>query len=214
MKNYRNLMTAVALAAFLPLAGCANALKSDLPAPTVYTLHASAQDGEAKAQPHKAKVLSIAEPAMPAGFDSNRIALYLDGGRRMDYYANAVWADVLSKVMQDVLLQSAADHTAFAAVPTDAGTMVSHRLLVKVLDFEPVYSGEAKDVPMLKVSINFRLVSVSNDKIILDTTVPLAEKATANTQTAIVTGLESLLQKSVDAAYDDVSARLAQHKKK
>jgi len=210
MKN-SNLLLAALIAGLLPLSGCAGALKSNVPPPTVYALHADGAAGAAKA--HASKVLSVAEPDVPAGFDSNRIALYLDGGRRMDYYANATWADVLPKVMQDVLLQSGGKHAGFATVPTDAGTMISHRLLVKVLDFEPVYTHDATTAPVLKVSLNFRLVSVTSDKIILDTTVPLEMTASANTQTAIVSGLEELLQKAVGQAYGDISAKLAPRKK-
>ena len=187
------------------LAGC-SALKSTTPPPTTYALHAVAADA---AEPSKTRpVILVPEPDVPAGFDTERIALYMDGGRRMDFYAGAQWPDHLSKVLHGVLLQTAAAETAFTAVSPDTPARARYRLQVRAVDFEPVYAGAPAAAPELKVTLNFRLLSLDSDKIIMDKTYPETATASANTQSAVISGLESLLQQVVAAGYADVAATL------
>ncbi len=191
------------------LAGC-SALKSTAPPPTMYALHATTADA---AEPSKTRpVILLPEPDVPAGFDTDRIALYLDNGRRMDFYAGAQWPDHLAKVLQGVILQTAAAQTAFTTVSPDMPARAAYRLQVRALDFEPVYAGGAAAAPQLKVTLNFRLLSLESDKIIMDTTYPETVAASANTQSAVVAGLEELLQKAVASGYDDVAAALPKRK--
>jgi ABC-type uncharacterized transport system auxiliary subunit len=63
-----------------------------------------------------------------------------------------------------------------------------------VNDFEPVYKARSSEPPQLKVSLNFRLVSLESQKILLDATFSAKSVAAENTQTAIVSGLEALIQ--------------------
>ena len=192
----------------LATAGCSSLLTQKTPPPTIYALHAAAPEnaGEEVVGLKKAKVISLAEPGVPAGFDTDRIALFLDNGRRLDYYANAKWPEHLGEVIQNVLIESAPVAEGITVVPPDAAAQPAYRLIASVLDFAPHYQGGANGVPQLNVTVNFRLVEIATDRLVLDVTLPATAAASANTQTAVVGGLEALLQQVTASAYEQVSA--------
>jgi len=189
----------------LPLGACA-ALKSSLPPTTIYALHAGPLKQQKKTAAH---IISIAEPEVPAGFDTERIALYLYGGQRMDYYANLAWPEHLGRVLQDVIVQSAASAPNLMAVTPESGIPASYNLFVKVNDFEPVYASGAENPPQLKVSMSFRLVSAQGE-VLLNTTLSSEKPAGMNTQAAIIAGLEKLLQENAARAFREISHALAE----
>src|SRR5262249_20273013 len=88
---------AIVLASALLLSGCSG-FKSSAPPTALYTIHM------AQAQPQAAsrqkRIVSVAEPAVPPGFESDRIAVVFEQGRRMDYAAGAAWPAPLPKVLQ------------------------------------------------------------------------------------------------------------------
>jgi len=200
----KKFLMATAAVVLLATSGCSSVLKDKTPPPTIYALHAA--PAEAPALPHgkKPPIISLAEPNLPAGFDTDRIALYLAGGRQLDYLAGAQWPEHLGKVLQNMLIASAPTGGALTVVPPDTATQPDYRLLVTMLDFAPTYAGDAKSAPEIKVTANFRLVSLDTDKIVLDTTFTAHNAAAANSQTAIVAGLEALTQQVVAEAYNDV----------
>jgi ABC-type uncharacterized transport system auxiliary subunit len=165
-------------------------LTASQPAPVIYILHAPRNQKETETV---TRIVLIPEPEVPSGFDTNKIALYLYNGRRLDYYKNAVWAGHLGKVLQDVIIQSAGSVPGMLAVTPDSNLSASYEILVKVNDFEPVYAAGPQAPPQLKVSIDFRLISLESKKVLLNVTLSARVLASANTQTAIVSGLESLL---------------------
>src|SRR4051812_29472162 len=85
-------------------------LKSDKPPAAIYALQAGPLCPRDAGISRERKLISVAPPQVPAGFDTNRIALYLMSGRRMDYFASAVWPSNLPEVMQDFIV-SAAGHS-------------------------------------------------------------------------------------------------------
>jgi ABC-type uncharacterized transport system auxiliary subunit len=179
------------------LSGCMP-LTSSRPPPTIYVLHPP----PAKERQETSKIvniISIPEPEVPNGFDTNKIALYLYNGRRLDYYANMAWPERLGKVLQDVIVQSAPFVPGTVVMVPDTGGLASYDLFVKVNDFEPVYAATAESPPLLKVSMSFRLISRNTQRLLLNTRVSAEARAVNNTQTAVISGLESLLH--------DVSAK-------
>lgn len=168
------------------LAGCGNITKSKAPPVTVYTLHAEKPEKRASSA-----AVIVQEPEMPAGFDTARIALHMSGGRRMDFYADAAWPDALNKVMQDFIIQSAR----FSAVTPDSGVNAPYSLQVKVNDFQPVYADTAQGMAEIRVSLTFRLIDRSGEKLLRDFTLSEKMPASANTITAITGDLETLLRK-------------------
>lgn len=168
------------------LAGCGNITKSKAPPVSVYTLHAEKPEKRASSA-----AVIVQEPEMPAGFDTARIALHMSGGRRMDFYADAAWPDALNKVMQDFIIQSAR----FSAVTPDSGVNAPYSLQVKVNDFQPVYADTAQGMAEIRVSLTFRLIDRSSEKLLRDFTLSEKMPASANTITAITGDLETLLRK-------------------
>lgn len=194
----KQIALAVILASALVLSGCSGLMKSSAPPPTLYPLHAAAQaPRQAKAQ----RVVSVAEPQVPPGFDSDRIAIYLEQSRRMDFAAGAAWPAPLPKVLQDFIVHSAAANPRLMAVLPDSGLPAAYSLMVRVNDFEPVYGADAKAAPVLKASMTFSLVALDRNKIIANFTESRETPATANSLTAITAGLETLAQDMVSQAW-------------
>lgn len=185
----------IALMGALMLGAC-SLFSSSQPPPLVYSLHGPSAPQQQVRQ-NVAHVLAVGEPEVPAGFDTNKIALYLYNQRRLDYYKNAVWPEPLGKVVQEVILQSVHRLPDTMAVTGDSGFPATDELWIKVNDLEPVYAADATAAPQLKVSLSFRLLSLTDRKVLLDATYSATATAAGNTQTAIVSGLEALLN-SID----------------
>lgn len=193
MKKIIPILAFVCLAA---LSGCGNLTKSKAPPVSVYTLHAEKPEKRSSTA-----AVIVQEPEMPAGFDTSRIALHMSGGRRMDFYADAAWPDALNKVLQDFIIQSAR----FSAISPDSGVNAPYSLQVKVNDFQPVYDSEATGLPEVRVSLTFRLILRSDEKLLRDFTISEKMPASANSITAITGDLETLLRKIVSTGLSRVS---------
>jgi ABC-type uncharacterized transport system auxiliary subunit len=178
------------------LAGCGSITQSKAPPVSVYMLHAQKPEKRASAE-----AVIVQEPEMPAGFDTARIALHMSGGRRMDFYADAAWPDALNKVIQDFIIQSAR----FSAVTPDSGVNAPYALQVKVNDFQPVYPDTAQGVAEIRVSLTFRLIDRSTEKLLRDFTLSEKMPASANRITAITGDLETLLRKITSSGLARIS---------
>lgn len=193
MKKLLPILACICLAA---LAGCGSITQSKAPPVSVYTLHAQKLEKRASSA-----AVIVQEPEMPAGFDTARIALHMSGGRRMDFYADAAWPDALNKVIQDFIIQSAR----FSAVTPDSGVNAPYALQVKVNDFQPVYPDTAQGVAEIRVSLTFRLIDRSSEKLLRDFTLSEKMPASANTITAITGDLETLLRKITSSGLARIS---------
>jgi ABC-type uncharacterized transport system auxiliary subunit len=193
----KKLIPAIMLASALLLSGCSG-FKSSAPPTAMYTIHA------AQAQPQgvyrQKRIVSVAEPSMPPGYDTDRIAISFDQGRRMDYAAGAAWPAPLPKMLQDFVLHSANAMPGIMAVAPDSGLPATSSLQVRVNDFEPVYAGDPKkEPPVVRVSMTFTLMSLERNRIIATVTKGGEQPASANTLTAITGGLETVAQDTVAA---------------
>jgi ABC-type uncharacterized transport system auxiliary subunit len=186
---------------FLAICVLLSACTSSRPAPTIYALHATP---ESPSNRKITRTISIPVPEVPTGFDSEKVALYLNGGRRLDYYANMAWPDHLGKVLQNIIVRSAATVPGLLAITPDSGGTASHDLLVKVNDFEPVYTGGANQPPRLKVSLTFRLVSRQSQRTLFVFTLEDERRAASNNQSAVVAGLEALLNDINNRAFQKI----------
>lgn len=196
----KKIITAIAFVCLAALAGCGNITKSKAPPISVYTLHAEKPQKRASSA-----AVIVQEPEMPAGFDTARIALHMSGGRRMDFYADAAWPDALNKVLQDFIIQSAR----FSAVTPDSGVNAPYALQVKVNDFQPVYADTAQGVAEVRVSLTFRLIDRSSEKLLRDFTLSEKTPASANTITAITGDLEMLLRKVTAAGLSRIAKEVS-----
>lgn len=196
----KKIISALALACLVTLAGCGNIIKSKAPLVSVYTLHAEKPEKRVSSS-----AVIVQEPEVPAGFDTSRIALHMSGGRRMDFYADAAWPDALNKVLQDFLIQSAR----FSAISPDSGVNAPYSLQIKVNDFQPVYAAEATGMPEVRVSLTFRLIMRADEKLLRDFTLTEKMPASANTITAITGDLETLLRQIVATGLSRVAKDVA-----
>ncbi|MEZ0223972.1 MAG: ABC-type transport auxiliary lipoprotein family protein [Alphaproteobacteria bacterium] len=184
-------LNAFIIAAFstLLLSGCSG-LKSSAPPPDIYMLHAAPLE-ETGAAARALRVLAIPEPEVPAGFEADKIVIYLQQERRMDYAAHANWSGPLPKVLQQFIVQTASNTPGLMGVTPESGVPAASRLLVRVNDFEPVYESGVKAAPLLKVSLTFTSIS-QQEKVGTSFTLVKTQAATANSLTAITNGLEVL----------------------
>lgn len=196
----KKVIPAIAFVCLAALAGCGNITKSKAPPISVYTLHAEKPQKRASSA-----AVIVQEPEMPAGFDTARIALHMSGGRRMDFYADAAWPDALNKVLQDFIIQSAR----FSAVTPDSGVNAPYALQVKVNDFQPVYADTAQGAAEVRVSLTFRLIDRSSEKLLRDFTLSEKTPASANTITAITGDLEMLLRKVTAAGLSRIAKEVS-----
>jgi len=193
----------IALSSLL-LAACMP-LKSKQAPPSVYLLHARIM-----AQPRTtpACVITVQEPEVPPGFDTERMALYLYGGRRLDYYAGAVWPEPLGKTLQAVMINEAQNSPKLTAARPGAVLSAAYSLSARFDDFEPVYPAGPARPPLLKISVNYSVVSLGDQKIIYNAALAEKAMASANTQTDVVAGLETLLQKTIEKMYGKMAPQL------
>lgn len=185
------------------LCACSPSFKSAQPPATVYAIHA---ETAAMSESGKASVVVIPEPVVPAGFETGKIAVYLDGGRRMDYAAGAIWPAPLAKMLQEFSVQSARGVPGVLAATPESGMPAAWRLNVIVNDFAPVYG--AGDSPELRVSLTFMLVSLRNDRVADSFTLSRSAQS-AHSLSAIVTGMESLLREMMAEAFARLDGRMA-----
>ncbi len=189
------------------LAGCSSLLTSSEPPPAIYVLHPGLKDSTQPAFPPA--VLEIAAPEVPAGFDVDKIALYWNQGRRLDYYAAAKWPAPLDKLLQGFISQSAAHALAGITVVTPGADVPARfRLAVKALELQPVYKGGPSGTPDLYAALHFTLIGLPDEKVIDDFTVAENAPAASGDLTAVIGGLEALLQKIMGQAIARLSPDL------
>ena len=199
-----------AFAAVLGLAGC-SPLKSTAPAPLTYTLQPALASEQTQTLP--SGVLYVMRPSLPSGFDTDRIALFMDGGRRIDYYAGARWAEPLDSVLQNVMVRSGRHELPNMIVDTpDLSIPVDYKLAVKVNDFAPVYAGAPDQAPAMRLSMTFTLVSTPHEDVLADFTLESQGRAQDNSVSAVTAGLENMLQAILPRAYSNVAEAVQSHR--
>lgn len=181
MKNARHI---IPLFAVLLLAGCLS-LKSNAPPVTTYNLRAGAPMSEGKGI-----AVAVEEPTVPAGMDTERIILSLDGGRRQDHYAGAAWPESLPKVLQRLLIQSAPRGIVAASPEQDIAAR--YVLQTDIREFGPVYAAGPDGVPEIRIAAKFKLLRAEGRSHTMVFSRQASMPATANTMTAITADMEKL----------------------
>lgn len=191
----------------LCLTGC-SALAPTRPPVTIYALHPSLpQQTERDSEPHG--VLRIEEPVLPAGLDTDRIALFMAEGRQFDYYAGAKWPAPLDHVLQDVIISEARNALPGMTIDTpELNVAANYKLGVRVRDFSPFYQGGPETMPFLKVAATFTLIRLPENIVIDDFTLESGQAAQSNSLTAITSDLESLLQTMMKKAFNQMAPDL------
>lgn len=184
--------------------GACSPLKSAAPVPLTYALHPDLSTAQAMSLP--SGVMLVSRPGLPAGFDTDRIALYMDGGRRIDYYAGARWAEPLDSVLQDVLVRAGRHELPNMIVDSpDLNIPTQYKLAVKVNEFSPVYAHGAEGIPQLKLSMTFTLVQMPRENVLTDFTLQSEMRAENNSVSAVAAGLENMLRTILPRAYANMA---------
>jgi ABC-type uncharacterized transport system auxiliary subunit len=209
---YRLLLRALLLLSSLALSGCISvggASSKNEPAPSVYTLHVTA----AKVNPgtlHKSAVIVVPTPEVPAGFGTDKIALSFEEDHRLDYYAGAKWSARLDDLLQDFIIQTMRRALPGVTVGTpDLGASAQYRLTVQVVDFQPVYPKTADTAPRLDVALTLTLAALPGGAVKTSISLKRSAQASANTQTAVTTGMEQLLQSVMDEGSQKIAPYLS-----
>lgn len=205
-------MTRTLIAFFLlvTLSSCIGLPKPQPPA-TVYQLQSPASGlmAQPPALPAGTR-LEIPLPGIGAGLDKDRIALALDGGRRLDYYAGAKWPATLPDVIQDIAITTLRQSLPGLSVDDDENMSApTHRLRMDVQSFAPVYAGDATGLPLVRVSVRFALIRLSDNAILSDITLGANEPVAANTLGTVTAALEKGLHRVLADALPRLAAPLA-----
>lgn len=185
----------IIMACALIITGCSpnKILTSTQPQQTIYTL----RPVETTAMPSNAtaRVVEIATPSLPPGMDTDRIALFLENGQKVDYYAAARWSAPLRYILQDFTRRNAIAVLPYVVpVTPEQNIQADYRLQMKINEFQPVYETSYEKAPLIKVNVEFSMVHVASDKIISSFTLSKQEQASENRLDIIMAGLERILQ--------------------
>lgn len=199
-------LTALTLGACSPT----TLLTSDEPRQTTYSLR-----GDMAAAPYTgpSRIVEIAKPIMPSGFERSRIALYMDDGRKLDYYASANWPGPLDAVIEEFTHRALA--TTLPAIITVSPTQPVHsdyRLQLRVVDFQPVYAASHAVAPRLMTTIEFTLVSLPQQKILSSFTLRRDVAASSPRRDLIISELEAQLREIESEAFIRLAPHLKQKK--
>lgn len=196
----------VLTAGLLALTACQGLTSSKKPT-ALYNLRYT---GAEIASMDMAGIMVVGEPMLPSGMETDRIALHLDNGRRLDYYADAAWAESLEDVLQDVVVQAGRSALPNMLVDTPRlNVPANYRLTTKVLDFMPVYRATPAETPALKVAVNFTLVHLPEKRVVTDFMLENGQMAADNSMPAIAGGLEGLMNGVLSAAFEKIAAATA-----
>jgi cholesterol transport system auxiliary component len=140
--------------------------------------------------------LSIAKPDAADNLDSSRIAI-ARGDTQFDFYANAVWPDHLTDLVQTALLAGFEASGRIDSVSREADTLhTDYTLLTDLRDFEARYA-TADGAPNIAVTIVAHMAEARSRKIVASLTVAFNEPAAANSVDAAVQAFDAALSKAV-----------------
>jgi cholesterol transport system auxiliary component len=156
----KRILTALTI---LSLAGCTTGdlLAPSGPPPRLYTLKAPLNIQVAA--PAANWQLLIETPNAPLDLNSSRIAV-VPSPTRIDYYANAAWADRPPAMFQELLLQSFAKSGKIAAVQRQSGGLkADFTLTTDLQDFEVDASS---GIPTAHIAVTMRLIRTRDRTIV------------------------------------------------
>ena len=187
----------------LLMTGCASFLGGSKQAPpeSIYTIHAAETGTNAESVKREQSVVVIPKPELPPGLNTERIALYLDQGQRLDYYADAKWSAPLDALLQDFLVEKARRQLPRKIVGTpDLAASARYKLAVKVTDFGPVYEEGPNRPPRLDVGMTVTVLALPSETVKAQFSVKKSMPSADNKLKEVTNGLENVLQAATDEA--------------
>lgn len=207
MNRLKHIITGLLIACALSGCSTSNLLKSTEPQQTIYSLRPVESTGATSGV--LARILEISAPSVPPGMERDRIALFLDDGQKLDYYAGARWSSSLDHIVQEFTRRTAGATLAYiVAVTPDQGIAADYRLQIKINEFQPVYAAGSSEPPYLKASIEFMLIRLPSDQIVSSFTLSRNMSAEDNRLDVITLGLEKLLREIEHEAFVKIDKKL------
>jgi ABC-type uncharacterized transport system auxiliary subunit len=174
--------------------------------PSIYTLRAA----EAPAAPVLGRdkaAIEVPKPELPAGFESQRIAILFEQGHRLDYYADSKWSAPLDALLQDFIVQRG-KATGFVIGTPDIAPSARYRLAVKFTDFEPVYADTPDKAPRLDVGMIVTVTALPGGAVKTQFTIKKSAMASENRMAVVTAELAALLQSATDEALQRAAPNL------
>lgn len=184
-------MRVLFLAALAALAaGCFGGLKNEVPPPLIYRINPPSL---AAGAPLAADLLVIVEGTAP-GLDGFGIAGRWPGNR-LDYLANARWAEDVPALVAAALVESLQATGRARSVQGDLGRFrATHTLVVEVRRFDADYTGGG--LPVAQVALSATVGRASDRRVLASFTVSASETATENRQSTVVAALDAAFAKA------------------
>lgn len=202
-------LAAVFAAALIGLGACSSIIPgADRDPPRLYDL--SPKSTFAKNLPRSRWQLVVEPPIAAAGLSSARIALKRHH-LRIEYYAQAAWTDTTPTMIQTLIIESFENSNKIVSVGrTSAGLRSDFVLQTSLREFQAEYSNrgltkkarkrtENKNAvgPVVRVSINAKLVKMPERTIIASQTFQHTVIAASNSMEKIVAAFDDALGKAL-----------------
>jgi cholesterol transport system auxiliary component len=200
----RHLLLLLALAA----TGCtAQAFLGTRPAPRLFELTPKSTYPEDL--PDTVSVLRVEPASATAGLNTTRIALRPQP-TALDYYADALWIDVVPVMVQNLVLESLENSGRVDALgPAAAGVPADYGLLVHVREFQAEYDDLARP-PNVHVRLQVRLVTLPRRESIAAAGGEASVPAEGTDIGSIVTAFDEALGKALRQIVEWTARTLAE----
>ncbi|MFO1069133.1 MAG: ABC-type transport auxiliary lipoprotein family protein [Geminicoccaceae bacterium] len=141
-------------------------------------------------------VVRVESATATAGLNTTRIALR-PSPTALEYYANALWIDVLPVMVQNLFVESLENSGAIDAVgPAAAGVPARFGLLLHIREFQAEYSAPAVP-PTARVRLQCRAVTLPRRDSVAATGAESAVEATGTALDAVVDAFDEALGKAM-----------------
>lgn len=192
----------------LTFTGCSTAgiLKSNEPPQTTYALRPLTTP---LSETGSVRIVEVPKPEVPPGFARDRIALYLQNGQKLDYYASARWASGFDEVLEEFTRRSLTTALPYVVTVTPVQSLdADFRLEVKVNEFEPVYTGAFTMAPSLRTNIEYALIRLPEEKLVSSFTLSHEQQASSSRLDVIIAEMEIMLKENQTEAFNKLSSFL------
>jgi len=186
----------LATPALLGLAGCtaAELIGGSRPPPKLFEL--TPKSTFPPNLPAVKGVVRVEAATATAGLNTTRIALR-PSPTALEYYANALWIDVLPVMVQNLFVESLENSNAIDAVgPAAAGVPARFGLLLHIREFQAEYAAPDRP-PTARVRLQCRAVTLPRRDSVAATGAEAAVDATGTPLDAVIDAFDEALGKAL-----------------
>ena len=184
------------------LTGCFSGLNSKAPPEQRYVLRAEIAKPSATVQ--ATGTVQVLRPTASPGLIGSRIAV-MRPGARLDYYANARWAEEAPALLQSQIIDALRTGGRFATVESDTEPFAAQYLLsVAIANFQAQYSDSGP--PTVFVTLNCTLGRRTDRSVIVSFLAQGIAPASADHLEAVVTAFRAATSQAMQQIEENVAA--------